>query len=211
MISILLAAASLQADARLPVLLVHGIDDTGQKMAAMDRYLGEKGWPHRVRIDMVPSDGKASLTVLSGQVASKAAELLKTSGAGRIDLVAFSMGAIISRHYLQRRGGAARVRRFVSISGPHAGTLTGFLRSNPGATEMRPGSGFLKELDRDAAALGQTVRCFSFYTPFDLMIVPWASSKVPWARNETFPVLIHPWMVEDGRVLEAVAKVLVED
>lgn len=207
---ILLAAASSQAAVRPPVLLVHGIDDTGRKMAAIDRYLEKLGWPHRLRIDMEPSDGRASLSELSGQVAGRAEELRSRTRAGRIDVVAFSMGTLISRHFLQRRGGAAMVRRFVSISGPHAGTATGFLRWNPGATEMRPGSPFLKDLDRDASDLGRKVQCYSFFTPFDLMIVPFSSSKVAWASNETFPVLIHPWMVEDDRVLEAVARALGE-
>lgn len=204
----LILSAALQAAERVPVLLVHGIDDTGQKMAAIDRHLGKLGWPHRLRIDLVPSDGRASLAVLSGQVAEGAEDLRRQAGAERIDLVAFSMGTLVCRHFLQRRGGAASVRRFVSISGPHAGTLTGFLRWNQGASEMRPGSPFLKDLERDADELGRRVRCYSFFTPLDLMIVPSSSSQVTWARNETFPVLVHPWMVEDERVLGAVARVL---
>lgn len=193
-----------------PVLLLHGIDDTGRKMEALDRHLGERGWPHRVRFDMVPPDGQESLSVLSRQVAGQAAALLERTGAKRIDLVAFSMGTIIGRHYLQRRGGSAQVRRFVSISGPHHGTLTGFLRGNPGASELRPGSAFLADLNGDPSGLAP-VRCTSIWTPFDLMILPAASSRVPWARNVTVPVLLHPWMVEDVRVLHAVEAALTED
>jgi len=207
----LLAAAAAMAAVHPPVVLVHGIDDTSQKMAALDRYLGARGWPSRVRFDMVPADGARSLTELSAQVERQVSALLAATRAPQVDLVAFSMGTVISRHYLQRRGGMERTRRFVAISGPHGGTLTGFFRWNPGATEMRPGSAFLKDLDRDVAIMAQRVRCYSIFSPFDLMILPFASSRVPWARNTTIPVLIHPWMVEDGRVLEAVAKNLSEE
>ncbi len=41
------------------------------------------------------------------------------------------MGGVVSRYYLQRLGGLARVRRFVTISSPHHGTVTAYLRRLP--------------------------------------------------------------------------------
>jgi triacylglycerol esterase/lipase EstA (alpha/beta hydrolase family) len=207
----LTAAAVLAAQGRVPVMLVHGIDDTARKMAAVDRYLEAHGWADRIRFDMVPSNGDQSLTALSGQVAAQADGFRARTGARQFDLVAYSMGSIIGRHYLQRRNGADHVRRFISIAGPHGGTWTGYIRWNPGATEMRPRSPLLKDLDSDVSTLARTVRCYSIYTPFDLMIVPSNSSQVAWAKNVTVPVLLHPWMVEDGRVLSAIATALSED
>jgi triacylglycerol lipase len=63
------------------------------------------------------------------------------------------MGGLVSRYYLQRLGGIHRVRKFVTIATPHRGTWTGFLRANPGARDMRPGSAFLRDLNRDVEML----------------------------------------------------------
>jgi hypothetical protein len=42
----------------------------------------------------------------------------------------------------------------------------------------------------------------------DLMILPASSSKLEGARERTFPVILHPLMVSDGRVLRAVEEAL---
>ena len=60
------------------------------------------------------------------QVDDAAKRIMKATKAPRLDIVGFSMGALASRHYIQRGAGKQRVRRFVSISGPHAGTLTAY-------------------------------------------------------------------------------------
>jgi triacylglycerol lipase len=117
------------------------------------------------------------------------------------------MGALVSRYYLQRLEGRAHVRRFVSISGPHAGTLTGWLRYNPGARDMRPGSELLRGLSAEPAPFGD-VQVFTLWTPLDLMIVPASSSRLDGARERTIPVILHPLMVRDGRALRAVEEAL---
>jgi triacylglycerol lipase len=189
-----------------PVLLVHGIYDTGRVFDSLAPKLRAEGW-HVETIDMVPNNGDASLAVLAEQVRDKVARMRAETGAPRVDLVAFSLGGIVSRYYLQRLGGAPQVQRFVTISSPHAGTLTGYVRWNPGVIEMRRGSAFLADLNRDWSTTAQQVKVTSVWTPLDLMIVPANSSQLPGARNLTVPVALHPLMLVDNRchalVLEA--------
>jgi 2',3'-cyclic-nucleotide 2'-phosphodiesterase (5'-nucleotidase family) len=45
------------------------------------------------------------------------------------DLIGYSMGGIVTRHYLQARNGDTRTRRYISLSAPQNGTLTAYLRS----------------------------------------------------------------------------------
>ena len=56
------------------------------------------------------------------------------------------MGSLVTRTWIQRHRGKARVRKFVSISGPHAGTMTAYFSGKAGARRMRPGSALLTEL-----------------------------------------------------------------
>lgn len=202
--------AALAVAALNPVLLVHGIDDTGAVFDAMRPHLQAAGFQVE-SLDMVPNNGDASLTALAGQIRDKVEAVRLQTGSERVDVVAFSLGGIASRYYLQRLGGAERVQRFVTLSSPHHGTLTGFLRWNPGATELRTGSAFLADLNRDWDATARKVQVTSIWTPFDLMIVPAVSSRLPGATEVLVPVALHPWMLRDGRCAEAVAAALRQD
>ncbi len=197
----------LPSTSRPPVLLVHGIDDDARKLAPLAAWLSQAGFRDVQSVELKPNNGDAPISVLATQVAEAAASLRARTGSARLDVVGFSMGALVTRYYLQRLEGRSHVRRFVSISGPHAGTLMGWLRANPGARDMRPGSELLRGLASEAAPFGD-VQVFSLWTPLDLMIVPASSSRLEGARERTVPVILHPLMVQDGRVLRAVEEAL---
>src|SRR5262249_53509313 len=125
---------------RVPVVLLHGIDDDARSLDPMGRYLTASSFLVHLA-SYSPSNGAVGLDQLAEQLHDFVTHSLLPESL--FDLVAFSMGGLVGRYYLQRLGGAARVRRFVSISSPHRGTLTAYLRRNAGARQMRPGSAFL--------------------------------------------------------------------
>lgn len=125
----------------------------------------------------------------------------------KIDLVAFSMGGLVTRYYLQRLGGLDRVRRYVTISAPHGGTLLASLIPNDGCRQIRIGSAFLRDLESDAHRLAQ-LDFNSLWTPLDAIIVPPRSSVMPQARKERLPVALHPLMVWQGSCKRAVRDAL---
>lgn len=189
----------------LPVLLVHGIWDTGAKLAAIARALEAAGAPRADAITLSKNDGSAPLLELAREVAA-AAEALGP----RIDLVGFSMGALVSRAYVQRLGGRDRVRRFVSISGPHDGTAWARFAGPAahGVRDMRPGSALLTDLARDRDPWGRA-EVHTLWTPFDGMIVPPRSSLLPGATSDLrLPIALHRWIVSDPRAIAHVVRVL---
>lgn len=191
-----------------PILLVHGIWDTGAKLAKMRRGLEREGLGPVRAIDLRPNDGRASILELARQVERATTELSADAPDRRVDVVGFSMGALVTRAFVQRLGGKQRVRRFVSISGPHAGTMTAYALPFAGAREMRPDSALLRELAADADPWGD-VEVHVLYTPYDLMIVPAASSRLGGAASETvLPIPLHRWMIEDRRAIARVAAIL---
>lgn len=190
-----------------PVLLVHGIDDSGKTMVTLANALIAGGWTELRMIDLDPNDGAAGIPALAEQIDRHARELATKSPSGEIDLVAFSMGSLISRYWLRRMEPSVTVKTFVSISGPHHGTWTGYLRWNEGATQMRPGSPLIQDLSRDEGEWGG-VEVYSFWTPLDLMIFPARSSRLKNAVERRFPVAVHPWMLRDRRVLQSVQAAL---
>lgn len=197
----------MTSSAKPPVLLVHGIWDDGARFARMRAALERARRTVRA-VDLVPNDGSAPIERLAEQVERAADELVAEGAKGRLDLVGFSMGALVSRYWLQRMDGRARCRRFVSISGPHAGTVQArWLPFLAGVRQMTPGSPLLVDLAADAEPFGE-VEAHSVWSPYDLMIVPPTSSRLRAAREHRLPILLHRWMISDARVIGRVREIL---
>ncbi len=193
---------------RHPVLLVHGLWNTRGNFRRLRRKLAEEGFGAVRAMDLCPNDGRARIETLASQVDREAAELLRQSGAERLDVVGFSMGALVSRYWLQRMAGKECTRRFVSICGPHHGTLTAWSLPREGVKQMRPNSELLRELHSEEDPFGE-VDVHVMWTPFDLMIVPPRSARLPHAREEHRLALpLHRFMITHPRALERVTSIL---
>lgn len=186
------------------VILVHGIFDTAKIFTSMSSWLQRSGF-RPLAPNLTPSSGAVGLDELAAQLGAFVDQHLSPEES--FDLVGFSMGGLISRYYVQRLGGLDRVGRLITISAPHHGTYTAYALGNPGSKQMRPGSAFLEELNRDAPLL-ENVRFASVWTPLDLMILPAESSRLGVGEEFRIPVAIHPWMLRSRRSLELVAKLL---
>jgi triacylglycerol lipase len=189
---------------RNPVLLVHGLMDTSYKMRQIAAHLRGLGW-QVADIDLTANNGDTPLEVLAQQVATKIERVFAPHQP--IDLLGFSMGGLVSRYYVQRLGGIDRVQRFVTISTPHRGTIAANFSTRNGCIQMRPDHDFIRDLNRDVDRLKQ-LNFTSLWTPFDLIILPPSSSQLGIGREQQIPVLTHPLMVSDRRVLAAIATAL---
>lgn len=193
-----------------PVLLVHGIWDTGARFKRMKAHLAQGGFEHVHALTFKPNDGSARIETLAAQVRDEVEALRQRTGAARVDVVGFSMGALVSRTYIAMLGGDAHVARFISISGPHAGTwnahVLGAIERFEGVRDMKRGSDFLQRLE--AASLGKT-ETHVIYTPLDLMILPPSSSELREAKTTTrIASPVHRFVIDDARVLRRVSALL---
>ncbi|MGH8048940.1 MAG: lipase family alpha/beta hydrolase [Chthoniobacterales bacterium] len=196
----LLIAQPLPAATPRHVVLIHGIWDTFHTMRKMETRLRDAGFEPLV-ITLTPNGGERPLDDLGQQVNR---QIKKSIPAGeRFSIVGFSMGGMVARSYLRQFGDPERIETFVSIASPHRGTWTAWLEGSPGVRDMRPGSAFLAGVNADAARFS-SVNWITIRTPLDLMILPSNSSTLSWAENHSVPVLMHPLLVWDGRVLDAV-------
>jgi len=158
--------------------------------------------------DLLPNRGEVGLEQLARQLAGYIEnQVLAGDRTRQVDLVAFSMGGLVSRYYLQRLGGLKRTRRFITLATPHGGTWLAYLTNRPACVQMRPDSAFLRDLDRDADALRE-VGFTSIWSPFDLIILPASSSVVPHARCEKVWCLAHPFLVSAASSFRKVAQAL---
>ncbi len=183
-----------------PVVLVHGINDTSAKLRSIANCLRSLGRPV-YGIDLNPNDGSARLEVSASQLQNFIDDHIPAPQ--KFDLVGFSMGGLVTRYYIQRLGGIDRVEHYVTIAAPHQGTLAAYFTPRPGCVQMRPDSAFIQDLQQDVQMLAQ-VKFTSIWTPFDLIILPPASSQLSIGKEVQLPVAIHPWMVKDQRSITAV-------
>ena len=189
-----------------PVLLVHGINDTGAVFNKMAFYLRQQGLSVHT-VDLIPNNGSEVLEKLAQQVANYVNDTFEV--ARPVDIVGFSMGGIVSRYYIQRLGGINKVQRFITISSPHKGTIIAYGTWLAGAVQMRPNSDFINDLNADFKMLKQ-LNFTSIWTPYDLMILPATSSRLGIGKEVTIPVILHPLMLTDTRTLTIVADALIE-
>jgi len=183
------------------VVLVHGILDTGRVFRSLVAHLTALG-ADCLTPTLEPSDGRDGLEGLAEKLAT--AIDVRWGPQQVIDVIGFSMGGLIARYYLQELGGYRRTRRFFAISAPFAGTFWSHFYPGRGAAQMVPGSGFLTQLEQTADLLDE-IELYSFWTPFDLVIIPPTSSVWPRAENIRVFAPCHPCMLWSGELRGLIA------
>ena len=182
-------------------VLVHGIHDTCTKVKPLQTALEQQGH-HCLAPSLTPNNGSKGLEHLAKQLRDFINAELPNQKIP-IGLVGFSMGGLVSRYYLQELSGHQRVSHFFSIAAPHHGTIMAYFSTRLGAKQMRPNSLFLQNLQQSADCL-QTLRCYSFWTPWDLMILPASSSVWDRAENIAINSLSHPLLLSSRRLHSAI-------
>jgi triacylglycerol lipase len=187
-----------------PVLLVHGFTRTSADFATMIAELERSGYPAD-RIFTIDYNSFAPNAYAGHRIAAEVDAIRARTGAGKVDIVAHSMGAFGARYFLKNLGGAAVVGDFVSIAGPNHGTVTADTATCgliPSCVEMRPGSAFLAQLNEGDETPG-AVKYLTFWSTCDDLVVPAAeSTPLEGAKNRETPCLGHMALAVDEDVVK---------
>ena len=203
------AARRKRAPARPdPVLLVHGFRGSSTGWHALEASLHARGY-RDAEIDAIDYDSDASNVDIARQIAHEADVLRARTGASRIDVVTHSMGAISSRYWLERLGGAAQVDAWVSLAGVNEGTVWAYgCYVLTACREMVPTSSVLDRLNDGFRATAGATRYGAWWSPCDDAIVPRANAELPGAHNVETACLGHTEMRTDPQVLAQVVQFL---
>jgi triacylglycerol lipase len=132
-------------------------------------------------------------------------DVRRETGSTQVDLVAHSLGGLVSLEYLHVSG-ADHVRRIVTIASPHAGIAwRGPIVGSVGP-QMRAGSAFLVERSTRAVP----TPCLSIYSTHDNVVHPPATSMLVRRGGRDHPVadVGHLSILFDPRVSDAVVDFL---
>lgn len=164
--------SAVGAEGGLPVILVHGLYLSPWSMAWLRSSLRRRRFGPLYLLDYHPIMGR-----IDGFVDQLADLVRRVAGEeGQVDLVAHSMGGLISARYLGRHPG--RVRRLVTVGTPFHGSRLWAMSVSDALPQMRPGSAFLEETLSPEIFPGAT-RVTSIYSSFDEIVLPYASSRLP--------------------------------
>lgn len=89
-----------------------------------------------------------------------------TTDTTEVDVIAISMGGLVARlaagNAFSQRNRRLRIARLFTLATPHRGArLASFIRPDPAAAAMRPGSEFLRSLDDDLARASFDLTCYA--------------------------------------------------
>ncbi len=182
------------------VVLVHGFLETGNNFSTLKKRLEKRGFDcYAPRL--LHTDGRGGLENLAAHLKKDIEAKFGTNEP--INIVAFSMGGLVSRYYLQELGGAHRCNHFITVATPHHGTKAAWLYPSKGTQQMRPGSRFLSDLNQSQNRLGK-IPVTSYRTRLDLIILPSSSSIWDRAENLEHPSLLHPLLLHSDSVIKGI-------
>ena len=193
------AWAEAPTPAKLPILLVHGI---AAAMRPLQRALEATGY-RCYTPTLRPADGHLGLAGLARKL--RVATDQHFGPRQPVLVVAFSLGGLVARDYLELLGGAKRCRGLVTVSTPHAGTVDAYLIGGQGARDLRPFSPFLRTLWNTEPTL-DPVPLVSVWNPLDLVIFPSTNSLWPSARIRLTLCSSHPVMIRSRVTIRVVLR-----
>lgn len=189
-----------------PVVLIHGYSQNATNMWGMRVALeacGRVTFPVSLGLPFRSIDGYCPRLVAGVERA------LRATGATRFDLVAHSMGGIVTRRVLaQRPDLARRLRRVVTLGSPHLGTAGArglvFVRE---AQEMRRRSDLLGSLPtfRDLAPDAEVT---TIAARQDYVVYPSDTCHLPGARAITLDRVGHAGLIAHPAAVRAVTTAL---
>jgi triacylglycerol lipase len=186
-----------------PTLLLHGLFVNRACWFWFRSQLKRHGCENIVTMNL---SGFHSEEVLTELLAKKIDELRHRLGVNKVNLVGHSMGGIVARNYLQRRGGQDKVDHLIFLGTPHQGSKLTPFSFMPLGKLLMPGSDFLKRLNSEPAPVG--VRAVNIYTRKDNMVLPNTSAQLSWGTQVELDDMGHTSLLYRAAAIDATAAAL---
>jgi triacylglycerol lipase len=189
-----------------PVVFVHGIDAHGSDWDTMKSRFMADGYrqDELLAFDYDSSRSNADTAKQLGRFIDRARA---RTGSAKVDVVAHSMGALSSRHWMESLPGNAAVDDWVGLAAPNHGTDDAYRCSSAACQEMRPGSAFLDELNAGDETPG-AVHYATLRSQCDRALRPSDTTALAGAQNLNAGCIAHPDFPADPNVYQQVRDVV---
>lgn len=195
--------SSLSAQAHR-VVLVHGIFNSGYVFYRLRKRLEAQGMTCFVPT-LKPRDGRRGVADWAAQLKNQIDRQFGDSCP--VILIGFSMGGVVCRYYIQKLGGHQRTKKLFTVSAPHHGSYLAYCYPGKGTRDLRPNSVLLCSLQQDESHY-RHMQVYSYWTPFDLMILPPSSSIWSVAENRRCYSVLHLLMLFNRSMIDHISDII---
>ncbi|WP_397517965.1 esterase/lipase family protein [Rhodococcus oxybenzonivorans] len=198
-VSLLIAPlAPAHATGHDPILFVHGWQGSSSQWNTMIAAFKADGWTDAELYNWSYNSNQSNVTT-AAQVEAKVDDILRITGAAKVDVVTHSMGGLSTRYYAKNLNGATKIDDWISLAGPNHGTDTSNGCFTASCTEMRIGSAYLTSLNSGDETPGAPAYG-TWWSPCDTVINPDSSVSLAGATNTQTGCLTHNGILENATI-----------
>jgi len=183
----------LPDDNHRPIVMVHGLAGHPGNFMALRQYLALKG---RTRVYTINFGSAESLDLMAAMLRDFIATVVERNELGaadQVDILAHSMGGLVTRLAIEDADTAARIGTVITLATPHSGTYTARLGAKTPTTELRPESAVIERLAHQLpwSDHPELPRLVALWSASDLIVLPGEGGQVPGAENIELPGYTH--------------------
>lgn len=190
---------SASDSSRPPVILLHGLFQNRSCLFWLQHRLRCAGYKDIICINTPPW---RDIETLTEGLAKRVDELRIKLKVEKVTLIGHSMGGMIARNYVQKRGGAAYVQGMITLGSPHHGSKLAPFALSPMGKTLLPGSSFLREFN--SIAWPTQTPAISIYTRYDNIVLPAESAKMAGAQAIELDGMGHTALLFHPRSLQTI-------
>ncbi len=185
---------------RLPILFVHGILHNRATFAWLVQRLALAGWRDFREMNLMTTFH--SIPRMAEQVGEAVENLRARYRVPQVNIIAHSLGGIISRYYIQLEGGDGLVKNLITLGTPHRGTELSKLSILSNVRELNPESAIIRRLN--AGPPPKVTQGLAISGQLDVMIRPRSNAWWKGVRNVELKKVGHAGLLFSGRVAKLI-------
>ncbi|MFE3516350.1 esterase/lipase family protein [Streptomyces sp. NPDC059166] len=198
-------AAAAPLSTNTPVVFVHGYTGNASNWVTAMSVFRLNGWSSS-DLFAYEYNSYGSNVVNAQGLASFVNNVKSRTGASKVAIVNHSMGGLVSQYYLKVLGGSSNVSHLASIAGAnHGTTFAGACLIYITCQQMYPGSAFIAQISLGDETPGDT-RYATWYSACDGVILPYTSTRLSGATNNSVLCQTHIGFLADTSVLGQIAR-----
>lgn len=197
---------ALSPDGHPPLVFVHGLGGDRGNFLLMAGYFRLLGRSRSYRIHFEPG---SAIPDMADALARFVEEVTEVTAEPQVEIVAHSLGGLVTRLALSRPGMAEKVRSVVTLGTPHKGSYPARYANTEITRQLRPDSDLIREIN--TLAWPSTVRGVCFYSRNDVFVLPWESARLEGLPAVDVTPFTHYSYLIDPKSFRQVWKVLHEN
>jgi triacylglycerol esterase/lipase EstA (alpha/beta hydrolase family) len=204
------AVEPLPDDGHRPIVLVHGLAGHPGNFLTLRQYLSMKGRKRGWAVDFGSAESIDLMAAMLGDFLATIIERNDLDDDVQFDIVAHSMGGLVTRLLLEDPAIAQRIATVVTLGTPHSGSYMARLGGTTPTTQLRPGSPLLERLKGQEPWDAQPgrPRLVALWSAEDMIVMPGEGGQLPGAENLEMPGYTHYSYFLDPKCWRLVHEVL---